>query len=92
MPKKSDQMRWIMALGGLILFGVLLYSSFQQAHLNYEVCVTFKGGMHCATAAGATSTEAIRSAQDIDCAHLANGRDENMVCLDSPPTSVRELK
>jgi hypothetical protein len=92
MPKKSNQMLWIIALGGLILIGVLLYSSFQQTHLKYEVCVTFNGGMHCATAAGATSTVAIRSAQDIDCQFLANGRDENMVCLDSPPTSVRELK
>ena len=92
MPKKSNQMRWIIALGGLVLIGVLLYSSLQQTHLKYEVCVTFKGGMHCSTAAGATSTVAIRSAQDIDCQFLANGRDENMVCLDSPPTSVRELK
>lgn len=92
MPRKSNQMRWIMALGGLVLIGVLLYSSFQQTHLKYEVCMTFKGAMHCATAAGATSTEAIRSAQGIDCELLSNGRDENMVCLDSPPTSVRELK
>jgi len=92
MPKKSNQMRWIIGLGGLVLIGVLLYSSLQQTHLKYEVCVTFKGGMHCATAAGSSSTEAIRSAQEIDCEMLSNGRDENMVCLDSPPTSVRELK
>jgi len=85
-------MRWIIASGGLALIGVLLYSSFQQAHLKYEVCMTFRGGMHCATAAGASSTEAIRSAQEIDCEHLANGRDENMVCLDSPPTSIQKLK
>jgi len=92
MPKKSNQMRWIIGLGGLVLIGVLLYSSLQQTHLKYEVCVTFKRGMHCATAAGSSSTEAIRSAQEIDCEMLSNGRDENMVCLDSPPTSVRELK
>ena len=92
MPKKSNQMRWIIGLGGLVLIGVLLYSSLQQTHLKYEVCVTFKGGMHCATAAGASSTEAIRSAQGIDCEMLSNGRDENMVCLDSPPTSIREFK
>jgi hypothetical protein len=85
-------MRWIIALGGLVLIGVLLYSSFQQTHFKYEVCMTFKGAMHCATAAGATSTEAIRSAQGIDCELLSNGRDENMVCLDGLPTSVRELK
>lgn len=92
MTKRSNKMRWIMVLGGIALIGTLLYSSFQQTHLKYEVCVTFKGGMHCASATGATSTEAIRSAQEIDCQMLANGRDENMVCLDSSPTSVRELK
>jgi hypothetical protein len=47
--------------------------------------------MHCSTAAGATQTEAIRSAQGIDCAMLASGRDENMVCLDVPPTSTRPV-
>lgn len=92
MPKKPNQMRWIIALGGLVLIGVLLHSTFQATHVKYEVCMTFKGGMHCATAAGASSTEAIRSAQEIDCELLSSGRDENMVCLDSPPTSARELK
>ena len=85
-------MRWIMALGGVTLIGVLIYSSAQQTHTQYEVCMTFKGGTHCATATGATSAEAIRSAQQIDCELLSNGRDENMVCLDNPPTNVREVK
>jgi len=92
MAKKPNLMRWIMVLGGLVLIGVLVHSSFQQTQVKYEVCVVFKGGTHCATAAGATSSVAIRSAQGIDCELLSNGRDENMVCLDSPPTSVRELK
>jgi hypothetical protein len=81
-----------MILGGIVLVGILIYSSMQQTHKQYEVCVTFKGASHCATATGATSTEAIRSAQEIDCQLLTNGRDENMVCLDSPAGSVREIK
>jgi hypothetical protein len=81
-----------MIFGGIVLVGILVYSSMQQTHKQYEVCVTFKGGSHCATATGATSTEAIRSAQEIDCQLLTNGRDENMVCLDSPAGSVREIK
>lgn len=92
MPNKPNHMRWIMALGGLVLIGVLVYSSIQQTQVKYEVCVVFKRGTHCATAAGATSSVAIRSAQEIDCQFLASGRDESMVCLDSPPTNVRELK
>jgi len=81
-----------MILGGIVLVGILVYSSMQQTHKQYEVCVSFKGASHCATATGATSTEAIRSAQEIDCQLLTNGRDENMVCLDSPAGSVREIK
>jgi hypothetical protein len=92
MAKRSNPMRLIMILGGIVLVGILIYSSMLQTHKQYEVCVTFKGASHCATATGATSTEAIRSAQEIDCQLLTNGRDENMVCLDSPAGSVREIK
>jgi hypothetical protein len=92
MAKKSNQMRWIVALGALLLLGVLVYSSVQQTRKRYEVCVSFKGSSHCATAAGSTYDQAVRSAQEIDCELLANGRDENMVCLANPPASVRALK
>ncbi len=92
MAKKSNQMRWIMVLGALLLLGVLVVSSVQQTRKRYEVCVSFKGSSHCATAAGSTYDQAVRSAQEIDCELLANGRDENMVCLANPPASVRTLK
>jgi len=59
---------------------------------RYEVCVTFKRATHCATAAGSNYRQAVRSAQEIDCQLLANGRDENMVCLDTQPASIRSVK
>jgi hypothetical protein len=92
MADRKFQVRMIIVVGAIVLFGVLIYSSQQQTKNQYEVCVTFKGAMHCATASGATAAEAIRSAQDIDCEMLSNGRDENMVCLDSTPSSVRPVK
>ena len=92
MPIRKTQIRAIISLGAAIFVGVLLYSSFQQTKNQYEVCQTFKGALHCATASGATAQEAIRSAQGIDCEMLANGRDENIVCLDTPPTSERQVK
>ena len=78
----------------MLEFGVVSQShkAASQSHKMVEVCIDFKGNSYCANAAGATSTEAIRSAKEIDCAMLSNGRDENMVCLDSPPRSVREIK
>jgi len=81
-----------MALGGIVLLGVLVYSSFQQTREQYEVCMNFKGASHCATAAGSNYNQAVRSAQEIDCELLSNGRDENMVCLDNPPASIRPVK
>jgi hypothetical protein len=81
-----------MVAGGVALVAVLLYSSLQQTRERYEVCVTFNRSVHCATAAGSSYDQAVRSAQEIDCQLLANGRDENMVCLDSPPTSIRPVK
>lgn len=92
MPKKPNPMRWIMILGGIALVAALAYFSMQQSQHRYEVCMTFHGASHCAIASGATQNEAVRSAQEIDCSMLANGRDENMVCLDTPPASVREAK
>jgi hypothetical protein len=71
---------------------VLVYSSFQQTREQYEVCMNFKGASHCATAAGSNYNQAVRSAQEIDCELLSNGRDENMVCLDNPPASIRPVK
>ena len=85
-------MRSITVVGSMLLVGILVYSSMQQTHIKYEVCVNFKGMVHCATASGATAEAAIRSAQDIDCSMLANGRDEIMVCVGSPPASTREIK
>lgn len=85
-------MRWIMVLGAIVLIGALAYFSMQQTHHKFEVCMTFNGATHCAIATGANSAEAVRSAQEIDCQLLANGRDENMVCLDRTPSSVREMK
>ena len=91
MAKKSNSVRWIVALGGLVLIGVLVYSTFQATKQQYEVCVTFKGASHCATASGANYDQAVRSAQEIDCSQLASGRDANMACLDVTPSSVRQV-
>jgi len=92
MTRKNTQTRLIIILGGLFFLGAVIYITYQQTQHEYEVCVTFKGNMHCATAKGATADEAIHSAHDIDCGMLADGRDDNIVCTGTQPTSVRELK
>jgi len=92
MAKKLTQLRWIVVLGGIAFFGVLLYSTLQQTQKEFEVCMTFKDRSHCATARGSTEEEAIRSAKDIDCGLITSGRDEVMACGDTQPVSVRQVK
>ena len=91
MVNRSRQLKWIIVVGGIIFIGVLVHSSLQQTRFREEVCIIFRSRTNCATADGATEAEAIRSAQEIDCQLLANGRDENMACLDSQPSSIRKI-
>ena len=88
-PRKRINLKWFIAVAGAIFIALLVYSSFQQGAVRYEVCMDFHGRSHCAEASGAKASAAIRSAQEIDCQLIANGRDENVVCLDTQPTSVR---
>jgi hypothetical protein len=91
MPVTKTQLRWLMLAGAAALLVILIVSTLHQTRLKYEVCVNFKGNSHCATATGATAQEAIHTAHDIDCELLSNGRDENVVCTSSEPTSVRQI-
>jgi hypothetical protein len=92
MAKKSNPMRWIVTVGGIAFFAILIYLSMRQTQQEYEVCEEFRGATHCATASGSNYNEAVRSAQEIDCQMLASGRDETMVCLANQPSSIRQLQ
>lgn len=84
-------MKWYIVAVGAIFVILLVYSSFRQSVVRVEACVDFRGRSHCAEASGRTRAEAVRSAQEIDCELVANGRDENMSCLDQQPSRVREV-
>ena len=89
--RKKAQTRWMILVGAIVFIGALLHFTFQQTRLEYQVCINFAGGSHCATAKGASEDEAIRSAKNIDCGLLANGRDQNIQCMDAP-ASITEIK
>ncbi len=91
MASKSKRLSWIIALGAALFIGILAYSSFQATRNQYEVCMSFNGSSHCASASGTSYEQAVRSAQQIDCELLSNGRTQNMVCLDQQPTSIRRI-
>ncbi|MGH9776484.1 MAG: hypothetical protein ACRD50_16250 [Candidatus Acidiferrales bacterium] len=91
MAERRINPRWFMLAGGLALLVYLGYASWQAMKVSYEVCMNFRGNTHCAQARGTRAEDAIRNAQEIDCQLLSSGRDENMVCLDTQPSSVRNL-
>lgn len=90
--KRSKQLRWIIGIGAVVLIGILAYSSYEQTHKKYEVCMTFQERTYCEAATGSTPDEAIRAAQGADCQMVTSGRDELMACMDMQPTRVREVK
>lgn len=92
MAKKSASLRWVIVLVAVAFIGLLAYSSLQATRDRYEVCMAFQGSTHCATASGTTYSQAVRSAQQIDCELLANGRSQNMVCLATQPSSIHSAK
>lgn len=80
--------RWVLAGVAVSFVGLLIHGTLQQTKHRHEVCVQFNGRTHCATAEGRTPDEAIQAAKTIGCTLLTSGRDENIRCLDTPPTRV----
>ena len=89
--RRRINMKWYIVIAGAIFVILLVYSSFHQSVYRVEACVNFHGRSHCAQASGRTEAEAVRGAQEIDCELLANGRNENIACLDEQPSSVRSI-
>lgn len=87
--RKKVQTGWLILIGAIVFIAVIVRSTLQQTRLEYQVCMNFAGGSHCATAKGATEGDAIRSAKNIDCGLLANGRDANIQCMGAPATITR---
>lgn len=89
--RKRLNMKWYIVIAGAAFVALRVYSSFHQSVYHYEVCVDFHGRSHCAEASGTKRADAIRTAQEIDCELVANGREENIACLDQQPSSVQTI-
>jgi len=78
----------IAILFSLVVLGVLIYSSMNLQQYSCEVCITYQRQTNCASAAGTSREEAIRTATDVACAPIANGMTESIQCSNTPPQSV----
>ena len=74
------------ALG--LVFGVVVYSSFQIGGARCEVCIDFKGRRACRAVEADTAEEARSVAASNACAFLASGVTETLACERTPPASA----
>lgn len=78
----------LIGVGFVALIGFIIYSATGLAQVSCKVCIEFHGKTSCQPAAGTNKEEAVRTATDIACTDLANGRTENIACERATPKSV----
>lgn len=72
----------------IVLAGVLGWLTLGAQQFECEVCIEFKGRRNCATAAGATKEETVRTGRSTACGLLASGVRDGFACDATPPASV----
>jgi len=72
----------------LLLVGYVVRSTLRMGSARCEVTMVFGGESVVVAARGSTPADATRAAITGACARIANGRTENILCLDSPPAAV----
>lgn len=75
-------------LGILGLGALLYYGAQQEAQVECDLCLRFKGFEECRTGVGADRDAAMMSAVTNACALIANGVTQTMQCHATPASSV----
>ena len=84
----SKTTKILIGAGFAALLVFIIYSTMGLAKVNCQVCVVFHGRTMCASAAGTSQTEALKSAIDVACSDLAAGRTENIACEATVPKTM----
>jgi hypothetical protein len=80
---------WVGWLVGAAFAAALVWSTLQQAGVECEACVDYRGASICRSVAAADEQEAARQAQANACATLARGVTQGLECDRTPPRSLR---
>lgn len=72
----------------LIFVGAMAYSTFGNAQVHCDVCVTFNGVTNCGSSAATNREAAERAATDIACNGLTSGMTQLMQCQNSPTRKI----
>ncbi len=76
----------IAILVALLLAAIYLFTG--TARYTVEACVTYGGRSACRTASASTREQALRTAVANACASLSRGRQDALVCENTPPGPV----
>ena len=76
---------------GVVVLGVIIYSSFTMAQVKMKACMQYEGRQNCATASGSTKEFATRAAISTACASIAGGVTGTIGCEGSRPVSLEEM-
>ena len=88
MPSPQAKIGIVTAILVALTLGLLIYSTLQQAQIECEACVTFRGRTDCRTAIGPDRELATKTAVDNACGLLASGMADSISCSNTPPDRV----
>lgn len=89
MSRRIRRIGWIVFALFVLLVGFVVTSTLRMGDVRCEVTMEMMGRQATVSARGPTESDAIRAAVTGACARIANGRTENIRCLDTPPRAVR---
>lgn len=83
-------MRTFATLAGIALFAtLLLWTLLQQAQVECDLCLTFRGRTECRVGQGESEAQAFEAARTAACAVLGSGVTDAVACGSTQPTSLR---
>lgn len=71
-----------------IFIAAMAYSTFGNAQIRCEVCITYGGQTICRNGAATTREQAERAATDSACTDLSHGMTELMQCQNNAPRKI----
>lgn len=71
-----------------IFIAAMAYSTFGNAQLHCEICITYNGRTICRDGAATTKEQAERAATDSACTDLSHGMTELMQCQNNAPRKI----
>ncbi len=89
MSKPRKKLPVIAGIVFIVAFiAVMAWSTFGNAQVHCEICITYNGQTICRAGAATTREQAERAATDSACTDLSHGMTELMQCQNNAPRKI----